>query len=79
MMEMFKRFEPLALLLMIVGALNWGVLGITDGETNFVAEIFGTGTLTDVIYVLIGVAGLVMVPRLLEAFHLGRGPHPRGV
>ena len=78
-MEMLKRFEPLALLVMIIGALNWGILGITDGETNVLSEIFGTGTLTNVIYVVVGVAGLVWVPRLMEAFHLGRGPHPRGV
>ncbi len=76
-MEMFKRFEPLALLLMIVGALNWGILGVTD--TNVLAEIFGTGTLTDVIYVIVGVAGLMFVPRLLEELHIGHGPHPRGV
>ena len=78
-MEMLKRFEPFALLLMILGALNWGILGITDGETNVLAEVFGTGTLTDVVYVVIGVAALVWVPRLMEAFHLGQGPHPRGV
>ena len=78
-MEMLKRFEPFALLLMLIGALNWGIVGITDGETNVLSEIFGTGTLTDVIYVLIGVAALISVPRLMEAFHLGHGPHPRGV
>lgn len=78
-MEMLKRFEPFALLLMVIGALNWGIVGITDGETNVLSEIFGTGTLTDVIYVLIGVTALVWVPRLMEAFHLGHGPHPRGV
>ncbi|HEX2466892.1 MAG TPA: DUF378 domain-containing protein [Solirubrobacterales bacterium] len=78
-MEMLKRLQPLALLVMIIGALNWGVLGITDGETNVLSEIFGTGTLTNVIYVVVGVAGLVWLPRLMEAFHLGRGPHPRGV
>ena len=78
-MEMLKRFEPLALLVMIIGALNWGILGITDGETNVLSEIFGTGTLTNVIYVVVGVAGLVWLPRLMEAFHLGREPHPRGV
>lgn len=78
-MEMLKRFEPLALFLMIVGALNWGILALTD--TNVVAEIFGTGTLTDVIYVLVGVAGLMLVPRLMESVTHGHGhgPHPRGV
>ncbi len=74
-MEMFKKFEPLALLFLIVGALNWGILAITD--TNVVAEIFGTGTVSDVLYVLVGLSGLMFVPRLLESLHIG-GPHPRG-
>jgi uncharacterized membrane protein YuzA (DUF378 family) len=78
-METLKRFEPLALFLMVVGALNWGIVGITDGETNVLSEIFGTGTLTDVVYVLVGVAGLVYIPRLMDALHIGHGPHPRGV
>ncbi len=76
-MEMLKRFEPLALFFLIVGALNWGILALTD--TNVLAEIFGTGTLTDVVYVVIGVAGLMFVPRLLDELHIGHGPHPRGV
>ena len=78
-MEMLKKFDPLFLALMIVGALNWGIVGVTDGETNVLSEIFGTGTFTDVVYVAIGVAGLLYVPRLLEALHIGAGPHPRGV
>jgi uncharacterized membrane protein YuzA (DUF378 family) len=78
-METLKRFEPVALLLMFIGALNWGILGVTDGETNVLSEIFGTGTLTDIVYVVIGVAALMWVPRLMETFHIGRGPHPRGV
>jgi uncharacterized membrane protein YuzA (DUF378 family) len=78
-MEFMKRFEPLALVIMFVGALNWGILGITDGETNVLSEIFGTGTLLDVVYVVVGVAGLMLLPRVLEALHIGQGPHPRGV
>jgi uncharacterized membrane protein YuzA (DUF378 family) len=76
-MEMLKRLEPVALLLMVVGALNWGILGLTD--TNVIAEIFGTGTFTDVVYVIVGLAAVVYLPRLFEAFHIGHGPHPRGV
>jgi uncharacterized membrane protein YuzA (DUF378 family) len=41
------------------------------------SEIFGSGTLLNVVYVIVGVAGLVFVPRLMEALHIGR-PHPRG-
>jgi uncharacterized membrane protein YuzA (DUF378 family) len=65
---------------MFLGAINWGILGVTDGETNVLSEIFGTGTLIDIVYVVIGLAGLVMLPRVMEAFHLGgHGAHPRGV
>lgn len=77
-MEMLKKLEPLALFAMIVGALNWGILGVTGGDTNVLSEIFGSGTFTDVVYAVIGVSGLYFVPRLLEALHIGAGPHPRG-
>lgn len=79
-MEMLRRFEPVALVLIVLGALNWGVIGLTDGDTNVLSEVFGTGTLLDVIYVVVGVAGLIYIPRLLDAMHLGGGhsAHPRG-
>ena len=76
-MEMVKRLEPVALFLMIIAALNWAIVSLFD--TNVITEVFGTGTLTDVIYVLFGVSALVWVPRLMDEFHLGHGPHPRGV
>ena len=76
-MEMLKRLEPVALLLMFCGALNWGIVGITDGDTNVLSSIFGSGTLVNVVYVIVGVSALVFVPRLMEAFHI-RGAHPRG-
>jgi uncharacterized membrane protein YuzA (DUF378 family) len=77
-MEMLKRLEPVALFLVICGALNWGIVGITDGDTNVLSSIFGSGTLLNVVYVIVGVSGLVFLPRLMDAFHVGRGPHPRG-
>ena len=75
-MEMLKRLEPLALVVMIIGALNWGAIGLFD--ENVIANVFGTGTFTDVLYVIVGVAGLVYVPKVLEGLHIGAGPHPRG-
>ena len=70
-MEFIKRMEPLWLALVVVGALNWLLVGLF--EWNLVTEIFGTGTVTDVIYVIVGLAGVMMVPRLLEEFRLGAG------
>lgn len=77
-MEMLRRLEPLVLFVMIIGALNWGIVGLTDGDTNVLSDIFGSGTLTNVVYVVIGAAGLFAIPRLLDAFHIGAGAHPRG-
>ena len=68
-MEFMKRLEPLWLALIVIGALNWLMIGLFD--TNVVTEIFGTGTASDVVYVIVGIAGLAMVPRLLEALRLG--------
>jgi uncharacterized membrane protein YuzA (DUF378 family) len=70
-MEFMKRLEPLWLVLIVIGALNWLMVGLFD--TNVVSEIFGSGTASDVVYVVVGIAGLAMVPRLLEEMHLGAG------
>ena len=70
-MEFMKRLEPLWLTLIVLGALNWLMVGLFD--TNVVTEIFGSGTASDVVYVIVGVAGLAMVPRLLDDLRLGAG------
>ena len=77
-MEMVKRFEFLWLTLVILGALNWLMVGLFD--TNVVTEVFGSGTATDVVYVIVGIAGLAMLPRLCEDVRLaGDRTHPTGV
>ena len=70
-MELMKRLEPVWLTLVVIGALNWLMIGLFD--TNVVAEIFGTGTATDVVYVLVGIAGLAMLPRLFEDVRVASG------
>jgi uncharacterized membrane protein YuzA (DUF378 family) len=78
-MEMMRRLEPVAMFFMVVGALNWGIVGLTDGATNVLASIFGAGTLANVVYVIVGVSALVLIPRLLDELHVGsHGAHPRG-
>jgi uncharacterized protein len=76
-MDIIKRMEPLWLALVVVGALNWGLVGLF--EWNLVEEIFGTGTVTDIVYVIVGVAGLMMLPRLFEDFRVStHRTHPTG-
>lgn len=50
--------DILALILMIVGALNWGLIGLF--QFDLVAAIFGgmTSTLSRIVYTIVGVAGI---------------------
>ncbi len=76
-MDLIKRLDPLWITLLILGGLNWAILALFD--TNVVAEIFGSGTGADIVYVLVGVAALMFVPRLFDDMHLThRRTHPRG-
>jgi len=52
--------DLIALILVIVGGLNWGLVGFFD--FNLVAAIFGEGnTLSRIIYILVGLAALYMI------------------
>jgi uncharacterized membrane protein YuzA (DUF378 family) len=76
-MTMLRRLEPLALLLVMLVALNWAVDALF--EWNAIHEVFGSGTARDVFYVVAGAAALLFVPRLMEDAHVGgRSMHPRG-
>jgi len=58
--------DKLALTLSIVGALNWGSIGLFGFDA--VAFLFGgqTGTLSRVIYTLVGLAGLWCITMLFR-------------
>ncbi|AKB16134.1 hypothetical protein SAMN02910340_00340 [Methanosarcina thermophila] len=52
--------DLIALILVIVGGLNWGLVGLFD--FNLVDAIFGAGsTLSRIIYILVGLAALYMI------------------
>lgn len=51
-----KLIDNLALALSIIGGLNWLLVGLFD--INVVTAIFGSGTVSTVVYVIIGIASL---------------------
>jgi len=52
-----KKVTLVAVVLLIVGGLNWGLVGAFD--FNLVDSLFGEGSaLTRIIYVLVGLAAL---------------------
>lgn len=55
-----KVLDIIAMILMILGGLNWGIIGVAD--VNVVESIFVSGTvLTHIIYILVGVSALYYI------------------
>ncbi len=60
-----KIIDKIALLLMVIGAINWGLIGLFN--FNLVDTIFGTASLISrIIYVLVGVSGLWGIKLLFD-------------
>lgn len=52
--------DTIALILVIVGGLNWGLVGAFD--LNLVTAIFGVGSLlAKIVYILVGVSSIYMI------------------
>jgi len=55
-----KPLDMLTMILVIVGGLNWGLVGAL--EMDLVAMIFGAGSiLAKVVYVVVGLSALYML------------------
>jgi len=60
-----ETLQKSALVLTIIGAINWGLIGIFD--FNLVAAIFGEmDALERIIYTLVGIAGLINIGILFK-------------
>lgn len=57
-----------ALTLVIIGAINWGMVGIFN--VNLVTLLFGVDSfLTNFIYALVGISGLISTGILMKPFN----------
>ena len=55
-----KTVQKICLVLTIIGAVNWGLVGVFD--FNWVSTLFkGSTALQNIIYVIVGVCGLVNI------------------
>ena len=61
-----KTLQSIALTLTIIGAINWGLIGLFD--FNLVALIFGglDSILTKVIYIIVGICGIINIKLLID-------------
>ena len=63
-----KTIEDIAITLIIIGAINWGLIGLFD--FNLVTFIFGgnDSIFTKIVYILVGISGLLSIRVLIELF-----------
>ncbi len=60
-----KIIDKIALVLVIIGAIVWGIVGIFN--FNIVDAIFGAGSiLSRIIYILVGISGLWAIKLLFD-------------
>lgn len=60
-----KVLDKIALLLIIIGAINWGLIGFF--QFNLVDTIFGNmSVISRIIYALVGISGLWGIKLLFE-------------
>lgn len=60
-----KIIDKIALVLVIIGAINWGLIGFFN--FNLVETIFGNMTMiTRIIYALVGISGLWAIKLLFD-------------
>ena len=60
-----KVIDTIALILVIIGAINWGLIGIFN--FNLVEMLFGIGTIiSKIIYILVGISGLWAIKLIFD-------------
>lgn len=63
-----NTIQKIALLFTIIGAINWGLIGLFD--FNLVETLFGIDTmLTKLVYILVGISGIISITILFDDFH----------
>ncbi len=60
-----ETLQKTCLVITIIGALNWGLIGLLD--FNLVDTLFGVGSmLSRIVYTLVGICGIVNIGILLS-------------
>lgn len=53
-----STMDTVAMLLVVVGAINWGLVGLLD--LNLVTSVLGA-SLAKIVYIVVGVAGVLVL------------------
>ena len=62
-----QTLQKVALAFIIIGAINWGLIGLFD--FNLVETLFGTdNVITKIVYVLVGISGIIDISLLFNNY-----------
>ena len=58
--DYMETLQKIALVVTIIGAINWGLIGLFD--FNLVSYLFGVDTImTRIVYSLVGITGIINI------------------
>ena len=57
--EKMNMIQKIALVFTIIGAINWGLIGLFN--FNLVEAVFGDALLSAIIYMILGIAGIINI------------------
>lgn len=59
-----ESLQKICLIFTIIGAINWGLIGLFN--FNLVAWIFGDSIIPNIIYIIVGICGLINIGLLFN-------------
>lgn len=62
--EFMETLQKICLVFTIIGAIVWGIIGIFN--VNIVTLIFGESIISNIIYIIVGVCGLINIGLLFN-------------
>jgi uncharacterized membrane protein YuzA (DUF378 family) len=65
-----ETLQKISLVFTIIGAINWGLIGAFN--LNLVTTLFGESMLTNLVYIIVGICGLINI--MILFMHLQKDP-----
>ena len=62
--EIMETLQKFCLVFTIIGAIVWGLIGLFD--FNLVSAIFGDSIISRIIYIIVGICGLINICLLFK-------------
>ena len=65
-----ETLQKISLVFTVIGAINWGLIGALN--LNLVTTLFGESMLTNLVYIVVGICGLINI--MILFMHIQKDP-----